>query len=90
MQMIGCDLHARQQTLAILDTETGEFEECVLEHARRQQRTRRLRPRQRFSTQILQWYLPGQARVLHTFGASSVGHQARELGNRTIQQSFKL
>lgn len=33
MQMIGCDLHARQQTLAILDTETGEFEERVLEHA---------------------------------------------------------
>jgi hypothetical protein len=26
MQMIGCDLHARQQTLSILDTETGEFE----------------------------------------------------------------
>jgi hypothetical protein len=23
MQMIGCDLHSRQQTLAILDTETG-------------------------------------------------------------------
>jgi hypothetical protein len=27
MQMIGCDLHAHQQTLSILDTETGEFEE---------------------------------------------------------------
>jgi hypothetical protein len=24
MQIIGCDLHARQQTLAMLDTETGE------------------------------------------------------------------
>jgi transposase len=33
MQMIGCDLHARQQTLAILDTETGELQERVLEHA---------------------------------------------------------
>jgi hypothetical protein len=32
MQLIGCDLHARQQTLALLDTETGEFEERVLEH----------------------------------------------------------
>jgi len=32
MQMIGCDLHARQQTLAILDTETGVLEERVLEH----------------------------------------------------------
>lgn len=33
MQMIGCDLHSRQQTLAILDTETGVLEEHVLEHA---------------------------------------------------------
>jgi transposase len=33
MQMIGCDLHARQQTLAILDSETGELQERVLEHA---------------------------------------------------------
>ncbi len=32
MQMIGCDLHSRQQTLAILDTETGVLEERVLEH----------------------------------------------------------
>jgi transposase len=32
MQMIGCDLHARQQTLAILDTESGVLEERVLEH----------------------------------------------------------
>ena len=32
MQMIGCDLHARQQTLAILDTETGVLEERVLKH----------------------------------------------------------
>jgi transposase len=33
MQMIGCDLHARQQTLAILDTSSGVLEERVLEHA---------------------------------------------------------
>jgi transposase len=33
MQMIGCDLHARQQTLAILDTNTGVLEQRVLEHA---------------------------------------------------------
>lgn len=32
MQMVGCDLHSRQQTLAILDTETGVLEERVLEH----------------------------------------------------------
>jgi transposase len=32
MRIIGCDLHSRQQTLAMLDTETGEVKECVLHH----------------------------------------------------------
>lgn len=32
MRIIGCDLHARQQTLAMLDVETGGVEERVLEH----------------------------------------------------------
>jgi hypothetical protein len=32
MQMIGCDLHARQQTLAILDTSSGVLEERIVEH----------------------------------------------------------
>ena len=32
MHIIGCDLHSRQQTLAVLNTETGEVEEHVLEH----------------------------------------------------------
>src|SRR6201998_584167 len=32
MRIIGCDLHARQQTIAMLDTETGEFVEKTLEH----------------------------------------------------------
>jgi transposase len=32
MRIIGCDLHARQQTLAMLDVETGEVEEHVLQH----------------------------------------------------------
>lgn len=32
MQIIGCDLHARQQTLAILDTSNGVLEERVLGH----------------------------------------------------------
>jgi len=27
MKIIGCDLHARQQTIAMLDTDTGELEE---------------------------------------------------------------
>ena len=32
MRIIGCDLHARQQAIAMLDTETGEFVEKTLEH----------------------------------------------------------
>ena len=32
MKIIGCDLHARQQTIAMLDTDTGEMEEKTLEH----------------------------------------------------------
>lgn len=32
MRIIGCDLHTRQQTLAILETETGEVVEKVLMH----------------------------------------------------------
>ena len=32
MRIIGCDLHARQQTLAMLDTATGEVVEVTLQH----------------------------------------------------------
>src|SRR6266853_7040668 len=32
MKIIGCDLHARQQTIAMLDTDTDELEEKTLEH----------------------------------------------------------
>jgi transposase len=32
MRIIGCDLHARQQTIAMLDTDTGELVEKTLEH----------------------------------------------------------
>ena len=32
MRIIGCDLHARQQTLAVLDTETGEVVNRTLPH----------------------------------------------------------
>ncbi len=32
MRIIGVDLHARQQTMAMLDTETGEVVEKTLEH----------------------------------------------------------
>jgi transposase len=32
VKIIGCDLHARQQTLAMLDSTTGEVVEVTLEH----------------------------------------------------------
>ena len=32
MRIIGCDLHARQQTLAMLDTTTGEVATMTLKH----------------------------------------------------------
>jgi transposase len=32
MKIVGCDLHARQQTIAMVDTETGEFREKTLNH----------------------------------------------------------
>jgi hypothetical protein len=32
MRIIGCDLHSRQQTLAMLDIATGEVERTTLRH----------------------------------------------------------
>ena len=32
MKIVGCDLHARQQSIAMMDTETGEFLEKTLRH----------------------------------------------------------
>jgi hypothetical protein len=32
MRIIGCDLHARQQTLAMLDSDTGEVRKMTLKH----------------------------------------------------------
>jgi len=32
MRMIGCDLHARQQALAMLETTTGETVNLILVH----------------------------------------------------------
>jgi hypothetical protein len=32
MKIVGCDLHARQQSIAILDTEIGEFAEKIIRH----------------------------------------------------------
>ncbi len=32
MKILGCDLHAKQQTIAMVDTETGEFTEKTLSH----------------------------------------------------------
>jgi hypothetical protein len=32
MKISGCDLHAKQQTIAMVDTETGEFTEKTPSH----------------------------------------------------------
>ena len=32
MKIVGCDLHAKLQTIAMVDTETGEFSEKTLSH----------------------------------------------------------
>ena len=32
MKIVGCDLHARQQTIAMVDSDTGEFTEKTLGH----------------------------------------------------------
>lgn len=32
MKIVGCDLHAKQQTIAMMDTDTGEFIERTLSH----------------------------------------------------------
>src|SRR5260370_1517473 len=32
MKILGCDIHAQQQTIAMVDTETGEFTEKTLNH----------------------------------------------------------
>jgi hypothetical protein len=34
MKIVGCDLHARQQSIAMVDTETGVLTEKVLKHER--------------------------------------------------------
>ena len=32
MKIVGCALHAKQQTIAMLDSDTGEFIERTLSH----------------------------------------------------------
>jgi len=32
MKIVGCDLHARQQTIAVVDTDTGDFTEKTVSH----------------------------------------------------------
>ena len=32
MKIVGCNLHAKQQTIAVVDTDTGEFIERTLSH----------------------------------------------------------
>ena len=32
MKIVGCDLHARQQSIAMVDTESGELTEKIVRH----------------------------------------------------------
>ncbi len=34
MKIVGCDLHAKQQSIAMVDTETGEFTEKTIRYER--------------------------------------------------------
>ena len=36
MKIVGCDLHAKQQTIPVVDTENVEFTEKTLAHVREQ------------------------------------------------------
>ena len=38
MKIVGCDLHTKQQSLALLDTDTGELVERSLQHEAEQPR----------------------------------------------------
>src|ERR1700704_3547816 len=38
MKILGCDLHAKQQSIAMVDTETGEFTEKTLSHEGNEER----------------------------------------------------
>jgi hypothetical protein len=49
MRIIGCDLHARQQTVAMLDTTTGELLKMTLKHEGQQ-------VRQFYSTLLRQYF----------------------------------
>jgi len=79
MKMIGCDLHAAQQTLAILDSETGETYETVVRHEDDRVRTfyASLAPPVLVgleATGSMWWFLE----LLDDFGiAYRVGHPAR-------------
>jgi transposase len=79
MRLIGCDLHAAQQTLAILDRDTGEVREAVVRHDGDQVRTfyASLRPPVLVgleATGSMWWFL----HLLEELGiAYRVGHPAR-------------
>jgi transposase len=88
MKIVGCDLHARQQTIAMVDTETGEFTAKTLCHEGNAVREFYAALEGRVvvgieATGAMQWFLE----LLEEFGIECrVGHPAKIRAAETRQQ----
>src|SRR5438034_3421996 len=88
MKILGCDLHAKQQTIAMVDTETGEFTEKTLAHEGNQVREFYAALEGRVvvgieATGAMQWFL----QLLEELGIECrVGHPAKIRAKETRKQ----
>ena len=88
MKILGCDLHAKQQTIAMVDTETGEFTEKTLRHEGNEMREFYAALEGRVvvgieATGAMQWFLE----LLEELGIECrVGHPAKIRAAETRKQ----
>jgi len=88
MKIVGCDLHAKQQAIAMVDTETGEFTEKTLAHEGNQVREFYAALAGRVAVGIeatgaMQWFL----QLMEEFGIECrVGHPAKIRAKETRKQ----
>ena len=88
MKIVGCDLHAKQQAIAMVDTETGEFTEKTLAHEGNQVREFYAALEGRVvvgieATGAMQWFL----QLLEELGIECrVGHPAKIRAKETRKQ----
>src|SRR5438876_5902280 len=88
MKILGCDLHAKQQTIAMVDTETGEFTEKTLSHEGNEVRDFYAALEGRVvvgieATGAMQWFLE----LLQELGIQCrVGHPAKIRAKETRKQ----